>query len=134
MDAPADGKGPGMSKAKVLTPKLWTTFAWWCDERVYSWLCRDQLSQLFELEEAEAIQVEISGKPLKGGYVFWFRNKHRWEFVHWGTTKAKARRDGDNIMYARAKQFLLKHFTITDKPTKLYVRVWLLTGKDAQDD
>ncbi len=127
-----------MSKTTVLTPKLRLDADWWQDGDDLCWLCDDELSKLFALEDAEAIQVEVSTSRRAGGYVFWFgceaRQYGMCRWVRWGTTEASVQFGGGNVFLDRVDDWLLDDFTITSTPTKLYVRIWLLTGKDAKDD
>ncbi len=129
-----------MSKTTVLTPKLRCDVDWWEDGDGREWLCHDELSDLFALEDAEVIQAEVSDAPLRDGLVIWLQYREEVIFggsgqtMYWGVTAALVRRTWAGILCVAASDFLLNHFTITDKPTKLYVRVWLLTGKDAKDD
>lgn len=122
----------------VLTPKLRLRAGDWEAGDTWRWVCDCDLRQLFRLGTSKTIQIEISSTRLMGGYAFWFRwadiclYPPSWR-VCWGTTRREClvhRAD----LYVSLTNLLRRCLKVRKTPTKLYVRLWLLTGEDAQDD
>ncbi len=111
----------------VITPKLrptfWTSTRWGTGGE--TWLCNDRIRRFWGLGRVDCIRMEVSTTRLgKESIGFWFCAKHR--LVFWGQTQRC-----NGYIYWGFAGWLLKRFPITTEPTKLYVRLWLLTGRDA---
>ena len=122
----------------VKTPKLRLRAREWIAGDTWQWVCDCDLRQLFRLGTSRTIQIEISSTRLRGGYAFWFRWADICLYppcrrVCWGTTRKEclARRSD---LYVSLTNLLRRGLRVGKKPTKLYVRLLLLTGRDAEGE
>ncbi len=114
----------------VLTPKLRLTYStstrW--GNGGETWLCKNRIRRFWGLGRVDCIRAEVSTTRLgKESIGLWFREKHR--LVFWGQTPRC-----NGYIYWAFGECLQEHFNLTTKPTKLYVRLWLLPGPDAEGE
>ena len=118
-------------KTTVTTPKLrkHNHYLDWRDSNGGMWMCGWRLRHYYELEDAEAIQFEVSDAPLRDGHAWWFAHEENW--IACGDRSSLKTED---CLYFRPGNLLDDNFNITETPTKLYVRLLLLTGADAEGE